>query len=153
MLYAQIFFKPVLKAYYQNLCETIETNSLVHEAVLLATFSREKEKDEKIRSDNTDLTKLHLSECFQSHLSPSLCNSKASCTHSQRSHLSSEFVYVKLLVFPWQTWAPWFVRTQPATVVWHDSPSTHAFVRLCLHLPTCFISSLRNIKAWVDLLS
>lgn len=39
-----IFQTRVLKVSYQNLCETIETNSLVHEAALLARFSREKKK-------------------------------------------------------------------------------------------------------------
>lgn len=38
-----IFQTRVLEVPYQNLCKAIETNSLVHEAALLATFSREKE--------------------------------------------------------------------------------------------------------------
>lgn len=44
MLSHRYFSNQSIEVSNQNLCETIETNSLVHEAALLARFSRENEK-------------------------------------------------------------------------------------------------------------
>lgn len=120
---SQIFFKPERWKCLTKTC----TRSLkrIHWCMKLPCwpdFLDRKKSWEDQDVVNTDLTKLHLSECFQSQLSSSSwCDSKTSCTHTQRSHLSSKFVYMKPLVLPWQTWAPRFVRTHPVTVVWCGS--------------------------------